>query len=119
MTFNDFDVIVYKTLAYLYECIRAGVTPNIAKARELTKVSEIYWDTVLESLLGDRLVTAGTVYAWEGHSAIRTNTRITQRGAAYVTDNLLASINTRQQATVRQFYARSKHVRLQSCAYLQ
>ena len=41
MAFNDFDVIVYMTLAYLYECIGAGVTPNIAKARELTKKAQL------------------------------------------------------------------------------
>ena len=35
MAFDDYEVVVYKILVYLYECIKAGVPPSPEKAKEL------------------------------------------------------------------------------------
>lgn len=87
MAFDDYEVVVYKVLAYLYECIKAGVNPSIDKAKELAKVNDVYWNTVLDGLLRDGFAAASVVYAWEGHTAIYSDLRITQKGAAYVKDS--------------------------------
>ncbi len=34
MSADDFDVIVYKALAYVYACIKAGAIPSVGKAFE-------------------------------------------------------------------------------------
>ena len=34
MAADDFDVVVFKVLSYLYQCIKAGVEPNPDKAQE-------------------------------------------------------------------------------------
>lgn len=87
MAYDDYDVVVYKVLAYLYECIRAGVAPNVDKAAEVARVNDVYWQTVLGGIVRDGYATARAVHVWEGHATIYRDLRITQAGAAYVRDN--------------------------------
>ena len=34
MSYDDFDVIVYKVLQYVYSCLKQGVQPSLGKAQE-------------------------------------------------------------------------------------
>lgn len=48
---SDYAVVVYKLLSYLYECVKGGVAPNIDKAREMLKVGDAYFDSVVSCLI--------------------------------------------------------------------
>ena len=43
MAADDFDVVVFKVLSYLYQCIKEGVEPNPDKAQEFAKM---FWRSV-------------------------------------------------------------------------
>ncbi len=34
MSFDDFEIVAYKILAYLYACLKEGVSPSVNKAHE-------------------------------------------------------------------------------------
>lgn len=42
MAASEFNTVLFKVLFYAYECLKAGVEPDIAKARELADVNERY-----------------------------------------------------------------------------
>ena len=37
MSRDDFEVVAYKILVYLYACLKAGAEPSVAKAQEVAK----------------------------------------------------------------------------------
>ena len=51
MAKDDFDVIQFKVLSYLYRCAKDGVRPVPAKAREFAGVNDVYFEAVMEDLL--------------------------------------------------------------------
>lgn len=57
MAEDDFEVIVYKALSFLYECIKKGVDASAEEVKELTGCNDVYWNVVLESLRDDGLLT--------------------------------------------------------------
>lgn len=85
MASDDFEVVQYKILSYLYDCIKAGAIPNIDKMKELVKVNDIYFETVFDDLLEDGLVSATYVGAWG--SKLYLDPRITAAGAAFLKEN--------------------------------
>lgn len=51
MAADDFDVVVFKVLSYLYQCIKDGVEPSPDKAQEFAKINPVYWRTVVSDLV--------------------------------------------------------------------
>ncbi len=85
MAADDYEVIVYKVLSYLYACIKSGVRPSVAKAKELANVNDVYWDVVVQGMLDKGLITAVPMRGW--HSSDYLNMQITADGAFYVKEN--------------------------------
>ena len=56
MSSDDFDVIVYKVLAYSIKCVKQGVEPSTDIAQDMTKCNDIYWYQVIASMLSDGFV---------------------------------------------------------------
>lgn len=85
MAHDDYEVVVYKVLTYLYECIKSGVSPLAEKAREVAGVNDVYWDVVLKGLVEDGLASALVVHGWHGDEY--RDLRITAKGAEFVKEN--------------------------------
>lgn len=85
MAADDFDVVVFKVLAYLYQCIKDGVEPNPAKAQEFAKINPVYWRAVISDLV-DRKLIAATVLKTMGETRYY-DLRITSAGVDYLTES--------------------------------
>lgn len=93
MAKDDYDVIVYKVLAYLYTQLKAG---SPAEARMLKPVgplfsiNELYWQFIMESLLKEGYITGIRITkVWGAPLLIEDleSCQITPAGIHYVTDN--------------------------------
>lgn len=85
MAKDDFDVLAYKLLAYLYACLKAGVEASVPKAREVAACNDRYWDAIVEDLSDAGLVKAMSLDTLDGK--ILLEMRITMEGAAYLDGN--------------------------------
>lgn len=57
MAKDDYFVIVYQLLKYLYDCLKTGVRPNTEKlTSQYYRVNERYWTYIMTSLLDDNFV---------------------------------------------------------------
>lgn len=62
MSKNDMEVIMYKFLKYLYECMKAGRAPDMREygwASELFQIPRGYWRSVMNELIEMELVKGG------------------------------------------------------------
>lgn len=89
MAHDDFDVIAYKVLTYVYACMKDGRDPDLDRAWELAgSPPEVYWKMVLASLQKDGLlVVQDARYDILGEVTFPCRCGITLDGAAYVRDN--------------------------------
>lgn len=89
MASDDFDVIVYKVLAYAYGCMKAGREVDIDKAWELAGCPpEAYWKAVLSSMQKDGLVEIQDArYDILGNVMVPGKCAVTLEGAIFVRDN--------------------------------
>ena len=85
MAADDFEVVAYKVLSYLYSCIKAGVEPNVAKAKDIAGVNDVYWSAVVRSIESDGLAEVDWFSHWAGREV--DGLCITGKGAAYLKDN--------------------------------
>lgn len=59
MAKNDYYVIVYNILAYLYQCLKNGVDPDDAKLRpngKFLNINEKYWKYIMVNLQEDGFI---------------------------------------------------------------
>lgn len=59
MAKDDMEVIMYKILRYLYECMKTGKTPDLADIMWKCKMFDIpkaYWLAIMQELIGDEYV---------------------------------------------------------------
>ena len=59
MTANDYHVIVYQILAYLYECLKEGRDVSLAalsRFRRDIPINDRYWQYILRHLVEERLI---------------------------------------------------------------
>ncbi len=90
MAHDDFDVIVYKVLAYMMACVKKGVYPNIDVAKDAAGCNDVYWAMVIESMLDDGLIRNATVKSYyDGTTDVSAGQDfgITQKGARYLKEN--------------------------------
>ena len=90
MSHDDFDVIVYKVLAYIMACAKANVHPRIEKAQEAAGCGDVYWAMAIASMLDDGLIRGASVDSYyDGTSDVSAGPGfgITQKGAEYLRDN--------------------------------
>ena len=89
MAHDDFDVIAYKVLAYVYRCMREGKRIDLDVAWELAGCPpEDYWKTILSSLQANGyLLVNDARYDILGNVITPGSCAITMDGAIYVRDN--------------------------------
>ena len=93
MANDDYFVLAYKLLGYLYKCLKEGIRPEWDYMRPHTRdfpVAERYFLYVLENLTKDGHIT-GRVPVQSAGGAVRfketTGIRITPKGIAYLEEN--------------------------------
>ncbi|NGM17727.1 hypothetical protein GMI70_06945 [Eggerthellaceae bacterium zg-893] len=90
MASDDFEVMAYKVLAYLDQCMKDGVTPNIGKAQELAKANLTYWAAIVSSLIDDGLIRGASVehyYDTTTEVSAGPDFALTIKGAAFLREN--------------------------------
>ena len=85
MAADDFDVVVFKVLSYLYQCIKDGVEPNPDKAQEFARINPVYWHAVVSDLV-DRKLAAETTVKLLGKTQYH-DLRITSAGVDYLSES--------------------------------
>lgn len=94
MAKEDYQVIVYQILAYLYNCLKKGIdidTDYLIAQGKLFSINEQYWRFILYNLYNDGLIegiTSNKVWG-EKYPLISDleNIGITPLGIQYLTDN--------------------------------
>ena len=93
MAKDDYFVLVYKILKYLYKCLKSGASPDFNYLTYETKdfpVHKEYWEYIIEKLVEEKYI--------EGVYVLRSDTnfisvkytsgmRITPLGIEYLEDN--------------------------------
>ncbi|MGN0472219.1 MAG: YjcQ family protein [Lachnospiraceae bacterium] len=94
MSKDDYHVIAYKILSYLYGCIKGKKTFSIDYFQCGTKtfpVEEEYWNYIIETLCEEGYITGVVLVAIIGQAAkgvkITSDIRITPKGIEYLQDN--------------------------------
>lgn len=93
MAKDDYFVIVYQVLSYLYVKLKEGVRPDpelLKPGGKYLNINERYWTYVMFNLLNDGFITGITVTKLWGKEMIIENLedcQITPRGIEYLCDN--------------------------------
>lgn len=93
MARDDYHVIVYQILAYLYVCLKKGEPVDgtqLLPDSKMLNINETYWAYIFENMYSAGLIEGVTVTkAWGGKTAINDldYCRITPAGIEYVSDN--------------------------------
>ena len=90
MAKDDYFVIVYRILTYLYACFKQGERPDVALfGPDALGINNGYWGNVMESLLSEGYIKGITVLPpmGEGFGIKILDLRITQKGIEFLQDN--------------------------------
>ena len=93
MARDDYHVIVYQILSYLYVKLKEGekVDPDLLlPGSRYLKINEQYWIYIMENLLADGYISGITIIkAWGSQETIDNLERcqITPKGIEYLCDN--------------------------------
>lgn len=92
MAKNDYFVLAYRILIYLYACLKDGGTPDISviSAEEL-KINDIYWEYVMRHLYTDGFIEGVTLVPMIGRKTpaikISESIMITPEGIDFLQSN--------------------------------
>lgn len=84
---DDYSVVVYKLLSYLYACIRSDVAPDIDKAREVAKVGDAYFASVAAYLVAKGYAMGECVRDMNGTAVSVESLAVTLEGVEYLEEN--------------------------------
>lgn len=94
MAADDYHVIVFEILSYLYDCLKKGVTPDMEAVegyRTATGINMRYWSYVLKRLqeegLVENMIIAPVINAEWKTARFSEGTAITSKGIAYLAEN--------------------------------
>lgn len=97
MAKDDYHVLVYQILSYLYVQLKSGepVDADLLKHDSAyLGINETYWAYIFENLMKDRLIEGTTITKTWGQNVMINDlekTRITPRGIEYLCDNSFLS----------------------------
>ena len=92
MTQNDMYVVMYKIIAYIYDCMKRGVEPDDAEwGSQALGIPESYWSTIVEELVEHRFITGVTISHFLGGQVMVSpiRPRITIEGVAFAQENTM------------------------------
>lgn len=94
MTKDDYHIIVYQILAYLYQCLKSGEFPNTGGMnifRERAGINSRYWHYILIHLLEDGYIEGASIVpvveTREKQVRFNPDFAITPKGIDYLEDN--------------------------------
>lgn len=94
MAYDDYHVIVYRILAYLYACLKAGDKPNLEYLTYKTDAFPIgkdYWDYIMLELIQSNYIKGAVIVPILGNNIksvkITNELSITPLGIEYLQDN--------------------------------
>ncbi|MCI8510814.1 MAG: hypothetical protein HFE83_02310 [Lachnospiraceae bacterium] len=90
MAKDDYFVIVYRILSYLYECFKQGEKPDTDLfGSDALRINNGYWVNVMESLLAEGYIKGIAVLPYmAGRVGIKIlDLKITQKGIEFLQDN--------------------------------
>lgn len=94
MAKNDYYVIAYRILAYLYECLKQGETPSLEYLRPGTDdfpIPKQYWEYVLRHLLEDGYLEGAVEVPVIGQSVcsvkLMSRVMVTPKGIDFLQNN--------------------------------
>lgn len=89
MADDDVHVVMYKVLAYLYKCLKAGEDPAVANYNAgHFRINERYWTVIMVQLIDCGYVTGFTVQrADDGTDIIPVRPTVTMDGVAFMMEN--------------------------------
>ena len=97
MAKDDYFVIVYQILSYLYKCLKKGEEVDstyLSYGSPLyPKLNKRYWGYIMENLEKDGYISGIAIQYFDNELKIYAldNCQITPKGIAYLTDNSLFS----------------------------
>ncbi len=91
MAQNDMYVVMYKILAYLYDCMKKGAEPNEAMfSSDALAIPHEYWMDVVEELVDHGYVKGIAVQRFLGGRGIDIDRpRVTMEGVAFAQENTM------------------------------
>ena len=93
MAKDDYYVIVYQVLAYLYQCLKKGtpVDVEMLKPKKLYDINEKYWLYIMEHMQAEGLVEGVEIRQYIGSEkhVDFADVQITPAGIGYLLDNNL------------------------------
>ena len=92
MAYNDMDVVIYKMLSYLYECMKEGVLPrqeDFCHNAKLFRVPEKYWLQLIEEMQETGLIKGFFFIDTKDGKIIQMTdkARITIKGGQFLEEN--------------------------------
>lgn len=88
MAKDDYFVLVYRVLKYLYECFKAGEKPETEVfGPEALGINNGYWVNLIESMVNEGYIIGIAFTSGKARSAKVYDARITQKGIEYLQDN--------------------------------
>ncbi len=99
---DDYFAIAYKTLDYLYSCMRRGVVPeleHIAYDSKAISINRTYWEDIIRNLAEDGLIS-GVAISRITQKLLIMDLRITPKGIQYLEENSMMQKASRAVKTV-------------------
>ena len=92
MAKNDYFVIVYNFLSYLYQCLKRGEYPkekDLLPDSKLFQINEKYWFYVVENLYKDGYITGLSIKYFDDEASVEflEKCQITPQGIQYLFEN--------------------------------
>lgn len=88
MASNDLPVVLYKLLAYIYECMKNDVVPTVPQAKKLCVASETMFDAAVCEAMENGLVRGiDRAFYYTGPEINFDNARLTLEGSTFLLEN--------------------------------
>lgn len=92
MAKDDMEVVMYKILRYLYECMKRDVTPDLQKYgwhSDLLDIPQQYWCKIIKILVEKRLIKGFAILSTKDGIHIQTKPpiEITYEGREFLREN--------------------------------
>lgn len=92
MAQNDMYVVMYKIIAYLYDCMKRGVEPdNAAWGHRALEIPESYWASIVEELVDHGFIVGVEVNHFINGKCVVSAfaPRVTMEGVAFAQENTM------------------------------
>ena len=92
MAQDDIEVVMYKILRYLYDCMKAGKKPraeDMCYDCQMFKINERYWFQIMHELIDNGYIKGFDCFTTKDGEVIQMldNAGITLKGREYLRDN--------------------------------